>query len=517
MAKLFYSPDAKSHFWRNFVFFALIVAAFVFNAVLQDNDVPQDIEPITIEKPINLGVLFDGDSTFVKVKAGEKVKILGINPANTGHPQRLWIEAPDGSRGWVRDADLGTPMVVRKEGGEFSDTVKILTQETFGYLCRFADGTEDEVDFEMVRPTLPEGQEPKYFGESSSFKTIYMTTDKFEKEFIGATFEENEKRYRPALDIVVYKDSVRAKYPIKVIDTETGLNYMPVVTYDKSMRAVSVAAANVDDISDWLFVLLPFTDYIIDCDLFASIINGSFYEVYPIDEHDAEWWDYILVGLLVVGGLLWFYITQMFLVHLLGWLMHFRYVLYPIGNKTLKALIIIIGILSTYVWFVLMLAWGMMWFVTLPMFVCSYIAIKHAIEPLTDRYPPCERCPKCRRIYTMNYFNERYVGEYDTTERESKSEVLDKDKKRWATWTEVTTTYADGHQTKENRNYQSHQSTITTEQVDRYSVDYNVKVYKDLYRCSQCGKIVGYHRKDYNEKSRRHLGSYIRKTEKQDY
>lgn len=517
MAKFFHAPEAKRHFLRNFIFFALILATLIVNKIMQDNDMSQSVDSITIQKPVNVGAKFDGDSVFTKFSAGESLRILGISPAGTDDPQKLWVEAANGSRGWIDDAELGVPMVALNDKSGRRDTVSIVRRETFGYVCRYADGTEHKVDFDKVSPVMSEGKSAKHFGRSTSFKSLYMTADKFEEEFIGATFDENERKYRPATDVVVYPDSVRAKYPIKVIDIKTGLNYMPVVTYDKSMRAVSVVGAHIDDRSDWLLCLLPFAGAIIDSEILSGAINGSFFDPYPIDENDTSFWKYIIGGIFIVGGLLWLYVTQTFFVHLIAWLMHFRFVFFPIGTKVLKVFMILLGITCTYVWFVLLLAWGMFWFVTLPMFVCSYIAIKNAVEPVDATYPPCERCPKCRRLYTMNYFNERYVGEYDTTEQESKSEVLDKDKKRWATWTEVTTTYADGHQTKENKNYQSHQSTITTEQVDRYSVDYNVKVYKDLYRCSECGKIVGYHRKDYNEKSRRHTGSYIRKSEKQDY
>ena len=507
----------KHHFWWCTILFSLTLIACLFNAFVRDEHPVESGNVYTLTKPLKLGVDIADDSVFVRLKKGQDIKILGMHPNGTGYPVSFLVEAPNGSRGWVPDRNLGVPMVAIDEETGQVDTVKVLAEATFGYECLFPNKEKKEVSFDYVRPVLPDSLNIKPIS-TSNMGSLYMTPKKFEREFIGKTMEENERRFRHAVEVAVVNDSLRACYPIKLVDSRTGKNYRPIVTYDDSLRAVSFTRSNLGDRSDWVIKLLPLFGPILDCGFFSNMIDGSFFEIAPvIDQNNTPWWAYILMVLVVVFGLLWFYATPSLPILLIGILMHIRQVFYPFSNSALRWMILIIAPICSYIWFVLLLAWGMHWTIALITFVVTIRMIGLVTIPLYDS-TPCLRCLNCRRIETMEFDHSNFERDYTKWMRETEYvKLIDQQEKRWSTWTDVTTTWSDGSKTHSQENYRRHKSIISTKLYDDYNVLYRVDVYRNTYKCAKCGNLEYTFPERYTEIDRKYMGTHTETTESQKY
>ena len=84
---------------------------------------------------------------------------------------------------------------------------------------------------------------------------------------------------------------------------------------------------------------------------------------------------------------------------------------------------------------------------------------------------------------TIGFVNRTFYKEYDEWRKES--EAIDSHTETWKTWTDVTTTYGDGHTSHTRENERNHSRT-TTLYAD-FKVLYHVKVYHKNYQCAECG------------------------------
>ena len=511
MAKFFRGPGSKAHFLLNFIPLSIIFGIFLFSIVMKDNNLPGENNIYTLTKPTTIHSVFKRDTVTHKLKKGERIRILGYDNGSSAHPYSLWAETDKGYRGTIDITELGVPTIAWDEDNNKIDTVTIISRSRGDFQCRFSDGSEKKIDFNKIMPVLPDSLELKSLSETSKYN-YYMTPEKFSQEYIGKSLIENENRYRPALNIATLNDSLRALYPIIIIDSNTGERYSPIVTYDKSLNAVSFSPTRTDDRSDWLISLLPFFGSIIDNSFFVSFIEGSLFETYLTEDINIPWWLYCWAVIAFIGSLVWFFFTPLIPALAMNCLTHFPKAFYPFGNRTLRYIILGVMILSTYVWTILMLAWGMYWIFIILIIIVFLIGIGYILTPLLEE-KPCFRCLGCRSMGTMEFSHAKFHSEYDKWMREMEYvKTVDRQVSRWKTWTEVTTTYGDGHKETSKQNEQNHKRVTTTKLYDDYNVLYHVKVYENTYKCCCCGQIEHTYPEKYKEIDRKYLGAHTETT-----
>lgn len=515
MSKMFLSRASKIHFFVCAISFVILLAVMIGSMTMKDNRLPKSNYTFTAIKPIKIGTRIYKDSVYTQVKVGEQIKLLGYKKGSSSGPGYFWVENSNGIRGTVYEQDLGLPLLVRNEDGEtIGEIAKIKKENTFDFECKMADGSDSEVKFKYIDIQLPDSIKVKILGgeRNSSF---VMTDEKFERKFIGSSFEENDKRYAAATNVAVIKDSLRARYPIKVYKTSTGESYAPYVTYDKDLKAVSVTYSSLNDRSDWVIRLLPLFGSIVDNGFFASTINSSLYEPITSIDHNSSWWHYVLIIIVIIGMVLWWLALHMILLFLMSTLLHFPKVFYPFNNTILRYIFYTVAAISTYIWFVLLVAWGMHWILVLPIALVTLFLTFAIIGPLFPE-APSSRCIKCRRLDSMEYSHSEIDREYDQWMRETEYvKTISQKERRWKTWTATTTTYADGHTSTSNSNYQNHKSIISTKLYDDYKVLYHVTVHKDFYKCSECGQIEHNFHNTYKELDRKYMGTHTETTEEE--
>ena len=515
MSKLFLTRGTKRHFWICVTSFAILLAVLIGSMTMKDNNVPQNNITFTTVKPLKIGTRIGKDTHYPQVKAGEQIKLLAYDKGSSTGPGEFWVENAKGIRGIVYDRDLGVPMTAHNDDGKIiGEIAKIEKENTFDYTCQMADGSTEEVDFENIELQLPDSIKVKSISSEKNSSFI-MTDKKFEQQFLGASFEENDSRYVPATNVVMVNDSLRARYPIKIYKTSTGESYAPYVTYDNDRKAASVTYHSLNDRSDWVISLLPFFGSIIDNGFFSSIINSSLYDpVAEIGEY-SSWWHYVLAVIYLIGMILWWLALPVLPLFIIAALLHFPKVFYPISNRILRYIAYTIAAVCTYIWFVLLLAWGMHWILALPIILVTLFLMFVIFGHL---YPeaPSARCIKCRRLDSMEYTHSVIDREYDQWMRETEYvKTISQKERRWKTWTETTTTYKDGHTSTSTSNHQDHKSIISTKLYDDYKVLYHVTVHKDFYECVECGQIEHNFHNTYKEIDRKYMGTHTETTEEE--
>lgn len=510
----FKTKAARKHFFINLSILILLSAIFLVDIIARDNTLPKDPVTYVAEKPMKVMSRFDRDTVYTKVKKGEVLQILGYDEANWGSPTTFWVQTQDGMRGVVPCCEMGVPMGIWNDDTKQYDEVEILRidYKEHKYNCRLADGEKKELKFDKVTPLFPDTLKVKHL---EAISECYVSREKFEREYLGFTYAENEKKNNPALYVAKQKDSLLVIYPMSVINLENGNRYRPIVAYHED-KAESVRYDYYNDRSDWLIRIWPGLGAIMDNGLASYIIGGSMYEVTPqIGEHLStieKIGTYALAVVLIIFILLWLFVTPMIPVFLIGCLMHVRQVFYPLNDKVLGMVVSIVAIISTYIWATMMLAWGMMLlflvvYIFVGLFVTGYVCA------FLETGVPRGRCPGCRSIDSITFKDSKFHSEYTKWMRETEYVKLVSQKtQKWQTWTQRTTTYGDGHQTSERINVQDHKRVISTHLYDDYKVLYHVDVYENTYKCPVCGYIEHSYPEKYTELERKYLGTHTETT-----
>lgn len=508
---------AKEHFLK------CLLGVVVISAVVVVSIVPtllSGADPYVVyvadKKLMIESEVMDDVKVKTTVRKGEELKVLGYIAGSHYFQPSLWVETASGVRGKLSVVQLGVPIMAWNSRTEAMESVQVMKtdEEEWKYFCRFADGEVEEMNFDDIAPELPEQMTRNQFAPNS-LKDCYMSLEKFEKKYIGNTFEENESKFRPAMAVATFKDTLRAVYPLTVINMKNGKRYTPSVSYDKSMRAVSYALDYKDDRSAWFLAKLPLMQTIIDNPIGAYLIEGTYTDIMPgvdVEENHKPWWKqlhlYALMIVICVFALMWLFLPPALPVLLIGVLMHFRKVFYPLGNKTLILITLCVSLLSTYVWMALMLAWGMFsicLFVYLPLFFRTF---KLVVRPLWGHIPHM-RCPQCRSLETFEHVRTEVEKEYDMWNKEQEfRKVLGESKRTWKSWTEHTTTYTDGSKKTSTSDHKNHEEITRTLLYDDYDVLYHVTVYKKTHECQFCGELEYTFDNKYKEIDRRYRGQH---------
>ena len=508
---------AKGHFLKCLLGFVILTLVLLAGVVLTLVSKPKPYVVYVAEKKLTIeSILMPRDTIWTNVRKGEELKVFGYKAGSTYKQPSLWVETQDGVRGMLSVVQLNVPLKAWNEKTKAMDDVTLLGIDNadWKYKCRFSDGEVCELGFDEVEPVLPEAMTRNLIAKLGSTYN-YMSRDKFERLYMGRTLAENDQVYQPATAIAQYKDTLRATYPVTVIDMKTGKRYRPTVTYDKSQCAVSYTLNWENDRSDWFIATLPLMQFVVDNPLVSFLLEGSYLEQTPIagvEANNQEWWKtlhwYVLAVLVLIPIFIWLFLTPFLPTLLIGVLLHFRRVFYPFGNKTMLLVTLIVTLFSTYIWILAMLAWGMY-----SLFLLFYLwpmqkFYRLAVRPLWN-YIPHLRCPGCRSIEAFEHIKTELDHEYDQWLKESEyRQKLSENTRRWQSWTETVTTYSDGSKKSSKSNFKNHREVTTTSLYDDYEVLYHVTVYKKTFECSFCGELEYDTYSNYKEIDRKYVGQH---------
>lgn len=508
---------AKEHFLKCLLWFVVLSVVLVAGVVMTLTTTPKPYVVYVTEKRLTIeSVLTPENTVCTRVSKGEELKVFGYRAGSTYKQPSLWVETMDGVRGMLSVVQLDVPLRAWNKRTKSMDEVTLLSIDDtdWKYKCRFSDGEVRELGFDDVEPVLPEAMTRNQIAKLGTTYN-YMSLDKFERKYLGETLAENDKEFQPATAVAWYKDTLMAAYSVTVIDVKTGKRYRPTVAYDKSRTAVSYTLNWEKDRSDWFISKLPLMQFVMDNPLVSFLLEGSYLEQTPlasIEENNQKWWKmlhwYALAVLVLIPIMIWLFLTPFLPTMLIGILLHFRKVFYPLGNKTMLLVTLLVTLLSTYIWILAMLAWGMYSFCLLLYLWPMQKFYRLAVRPLWN-YIPHLRCPGCRSIEAFEHVKTELDHEYDQWFKESEfRQKLDESTRRWQSWTETTTTYSDGSKSSSKSNFKNHKEVTTTSLYDDYEVLYHVKVYKKTFECSFCGELEYDTYSQYKEIDRKYKGQH---------
>lgn len=515
MKKLFSRMHpTRAHFFKCSILLAIAVVVFILSFFNTRNELPDTTATYTAEKPLNIYSKFSEDTIIAKVKKGEELKVYAYIPSESSyvHPS-LWVENSKGVRGFIRAVDTNTPILGWNKKSETMEPVTVLgfndKDVYYKYICRFPDGTKEELNFDEIRPLFPDSLKKNILDNNSN---IYITRSKFEKEFLGNTFEENEKKLRPALSVQMTDNNLRAKYPISVIDTKTGYRHNPIVIYDKDRKAVSYTLDNKNKRSPGLIRTLPGMGFIMDNFFATTITQSSMFDDSPAwmaEEVDSSFLKksvLLVIGIIfIILGLIWFYLTPYIVPLLMGVLLHYPKVFFKINNLPLRIIILLTTLVSLYIWMGIMMMWGMM-----SLFLIIYlIRLPKMLIMIMD--PISIRCSSCRHLEDKPFHDKIQLGvSYVWKPYGELISRTTKPVSKWHTWTHTKYKYSNGNTYSVDHDYKTHTVTNTTEVYNGYDIHYKVTEYTFIYKCPICGLEVTHPHTDYTEIDRRYTGEHTK-------
>ncbi len=510
MKTKFHSREAKIHFYGCLAALAVIVGIHLVNWFFNDNTVPRNPEKVKLEKPATLHGRVNNEDFEIKIKKGHEIEILGVRKGSMSEPERLWVELEDGSRGYIYCTDFDLEYKAQLKKKKRLVDVKVKEYDGDRMVCELEDGTIKKLSCDDVYPQWPNSWKFDYLSTNSY--SSYISKDKFERKYIGSTLEKNDKRLVPARYVIKKDNQTYAFYPMYVLNTSNGMRYAPTVVYNESGEAESYINEDSKKRAKFFLKIMPLVGSSVDNPLLHSLIQGTTYELLPQAKGEASLLIKILGLLISVIYLLfvalWLYATPLVPVLLIAVLMHNPKILYPLSNKVLFTIMLILTFVCTYVWGVLLIGWGIMWLFLIPLPLAAMFLFGFASSPVASS-APSGRCINCRNIESMEFINTEYDHDYKEWNREKQfAKTLDKKTRRWQTWTQVTKTYSDGSKSSWKENIQDHQETTTTNLYDDYNVHYHVTVYKNNYTCCVCGQHEHNFSKKYKELERKYLGSH---------
>lgn len=492
----------------------VVIAALVCNAFMLGENFSGPIEKIEAPQTAKMYIpIAHKDTLWLKVAKGDSLWVLGMQGSQEKSRHALWVQNHRGDRGFIPIEDLGYELKAVNPHTSQLETVTILDFDpSFSrYYCKFADGTIKKIDHAKVFPQVPD--EWKAHCINIEGAKVTMSADKFESLVMGKTLEEIEQLTYPARLVVCHADSTIAYFAFTdVLDLDGSKSHTrPMVRFDKDGIATSctfdVANAKADK---FILRYLPLVKQIVDAPIVQNTIRTPFWtpslymtDAPPTLPHKA------LVVVFVAFALLWLWLTPLMPMALMGVLMHLPATFKPLNNLALRGLMILVGLVSCYVWFVAIQMWGHFWPLLIINIVIAYIAYCYMASPL-DNLTPHDRCLQCRSLFAMEFVNDVFDHEYQEWGSDSKKvQTLGKKRFSYQTWTHVTTHYSNGKTYSHNENYQTHTGTTTTSLYNDYKVLYKVTVTKRTFKCCKCGRLEHDYLRSWQEIDRQHIGQHI--------
>ncbi len=457
------------------------------------SDLKNDGPKICLTKRAVMRQKFDRDTLLTNLAAGDSLKVLGIDISSFG---QLWlVETAKGDIGWVDAGDLPQIRQVVTDGRDKGDTVTVsavwLGSSIHQYSYTNSKGEDSKHSTDDFIPVLDGWEDYQY---NSSCRVGVCSNRKFEAKTLGKTFGEVSEAFGTPELLRNTPKGMEAQYSWKVFEPSTGKMLKPNVTFGTDSIAMAVSLASPTSRGAWVLQRLPLASTIIDWPVTSLMIRGSRYTVMSdtMSTGVIKVLLICLVVLVVFCYLTWMFLTVQLPVLLMGWLMKFPPVFYLLSDKALKYLMLFVLVISVYIWSVMMMAWGMFPIFSVLILVFGWYGYELASSPLCI-YPHI-RCPKCRRLYTIEFEHEDF--EYSEKKRGEdvvRGKMLGERTASWKAWTQVTTTYkyGDGHTSTSSHRHDEHtqaQDYRTYEYIS-YDVLYRLDHYRQYYECCKCGHV----------------------------
>lgn len=472
------------------VLFILAFVALFTDILSTDNQVKKDSPTIELRSNQKLPVVINGDTSLVYLAKGDSVKILGFSRLT--YHQSVLVETTNGDRGELDASQLPIKQIVVDGKCKGDTIVKLKPQYSlnriFDYIATTASGEELKVGGKDIAPIFDGWEELNLENNASTSVTTKAKLQKMQ----GKTLEEIEKEYGMAYNIFVNKDrSKKADFRIYAYGKD-GKNYRPSITFDTEGQAseFQFEARQGKANNSWLLGN-SLVQCVIELPFVRTLTRSSSYSIPSDTGKSTPWYLYVLVVLQLITYLLWFVATPSVIVLLIGWLIAYRHVFYPLSNKALKITIILMSIICTIIWLFALMAWGMHWSLTLLVIPASYYCTLWATEYL-NLYVPHQRCPRCKRIHTIAFDHDEVTGsKYMKGADIKRDKLLGRSHSKYQTWTEVTTTKinrdtGERSTSSHRENIKNHKMRHDTYRYIDFEVTYLVTFYKNHFICSQC-------------------------------
>ena len=367
---------------------------------------------------------------------------------------------------------------------------------------RLSNGDTKEASMSHLKPILSDTIAQWEFNDKGWY---YMSKEKFERLYVGKTLAEAASLYRPYTTAIHTSDGWTMSFDnIKVFDKDKGKFLDAIIHYNDSLVATSYELCKPYGNNAWILKWIPLAETIMDIDFFTSLIQSSHYEHHTYGSEftlaggSKPWWMWVLAGLFLLCGLIWMVCTPMIPAVVMGTAMQCRYTFLHLNDGILAWLIRIITYICTYIWFILMLVYGLLWFIALPFALIALIGPYLATSAL-NTYPH-NRCEKCRTMWRNKYIDREILEDYERWEIVTeKGDLLHQEHSSYKTWTE--TTWSNGTTTKSNE--KTHHITDSTYAIHHFNVLFRYHPYNDVYECEHCGhieKVSGHTREELERK-----------------
>lgn len=473
--------------------------------------------PITkIEAPSTLKMFIPitySDTTWVKVNKGDSLSVLGLQGSLEKSRHALWVQNNKGFRGFIAVEDLGYEIKAEHPRTKKMEPITILGFDNgfSRYSCKFADGTKAKIDHAKVYPQMPD--EFKSHSIYIEGPKVTMSAEKFKSIINGKTLKEIEEVTYPAEMTIHRNDSTIAFFNFTdVIDFDgTKSHTHPIVRFNSDGVATTCTFKVTNpDTDKYIIRDLSFVRHIIDTSIMQNTIKSPLWTptFVVLDGPPTVWHKALVFVYAIIFGLIWLWITPLLPIAIIGALMHKAVVFRIVDNLPLKIIMILATVIASFIWYVGILMWGYMLLCLVINVVIAYFIYKYIASPLHN-FIPHDRCLSCRNLFSMEFIDEVYDHEYQEWKTKSEfAKTLKKERYKYKTWTEVTTTYSNGAKYKHNENYQTHHGTTTTDLYNDYEVLYNVTVNKQIFKCKHCNKEEYAYTYQWQEIDRRHVGQH---------
>ena len=506
--------------WSTIIGLVVLLGILIGDRIVSKTSFPDNPVRLVLDRNIAMQRVTSGEKGVIaQLRQGEMVKYLGVIEGGGTRPCGIIVETEAGERGLLSAMDMGYPLFRDNDSSRI--TILSYDDSDTWTRCNIVNeaGVKTRVDLDDIRPVLPDSLRPYVLRTEGDY---FMSKEKFENLYIGASLADNEKRYRPAMQIDKTPNGSEAYYPnLEVVDFEEGHIYNPIITYDASGIATNYRWA----VDHWhsnnrlIVKYLPKLPYIIDKDIYASLISGSLYE-HAFSENETEYgetepasltdvplrrWVGLIVYLLT--GLIWIFLMCTLPSLIMDASLYCRWLYYHLPDWAVAIIFSLVGLFSIYLWTALMTVWGCLW-IFLPVIIFTGLCgWAYSQRLLSDT--PSKRCVKCRRMEVNKYRDRKFLREYDEWRPEKKK--VDSRTSRWQSWTEVTHKYSNGSTKTEKRDVKNHSRTETL--YADYNVLYHVKEYMNYYECQGCHYVEELQDEELQELQRMHTGHHTEVTE----
>jgi len=491
----------RRFFDRTLLFFIcalVLIGVIIYNSI--PNNKPANVKVAAIQKAPLLQYSYSKDA-FSSVNKGDSLLIIGVDFREFA----FLVQTPKGERGFVsQDAIESQGFLTRFndiEGIKKETSVSVNRGDTVTFLgidtkkdkyspkmkFKTADGQQGWVAlYDLV--SLTANNLLKYHWDGGDY---YLSKKKFEKLYVGKTFEEIEQLYRPAKFVKKDKNGLIAEYDLRIFDKKDGKFYFPAITFkDTVSTSFELQLASTNKMNAFILRYLPLVSTLLDVDFFSQLISKNTFERKDLYKEFNPVWQkiigYILAVFLLICVLGFLFFLNHTLSFLLFGLLRFRFPLIFISNKLFPSLFLGVTVICTYVWIVLGLCYPCHWWYYIPIVIATTCWIVPKISEYFEEFPS-NRCPHCKSMYTIEYDHENFEREYKEWRVKEDSQLLNsRESSEWVHDTEVTT-WSDGHKSSRDVNQRKVTHTTKTYNNDVYDVLYLVKVYKITYICEHCG------------------------------